>query len=271
MAPITTGADEAMDVEGRLWLSRDGKNLGGRGRIELLARIAESGSISQAAKAMGMGYKSAWDAVDAMNNAAGELLVARSVGGRGGGGARLTAAGEKLVATFRHYEEEHARFLQRLSADAQPYIDMMERLTMRTSARNQFFGHISAIHTGAVNDEIELTVAGGDRIVAVITRESTESLALQLGSEAFALVKASWVILAAADDNLRTSARNTLRGRVERIERGAVNSEVILQLQGGTALVAIVTNASVDALGLQPGGDALALIKASHVIVGVPA
>lgn len=259
-----------MEVEGRLWFSQGGRNLGGRGRIELLARIAETGSISQAAKAMGMGYKSAWDAVDAMNNIAGEQLVARSVGGRGGGGTRLTAAGEQLVATFRRYEAEHARFLQRLG-DAQPYVEMMERLTMRTSARNQFFGRVSAIHTGAVNDEIELELAGGDRLTAVITRESTQLLALQVGSEAFALVKASWVILAAAEGAPRTSARNTLRGEVERIERGAVNSEVILRLPGGVSLVAIITNASVDGLGLKPGGEALALIKASHVIVGVPA
>lgn len=259
-----------MEVEGRLWFSHGGKNLGGRGRIDLLARIAETGSISQAAKAMGMGYKSAWDAVDAMNNIAGEQLVARSVGGRGGGGTRLTAAGEQLVATFRRYEEEHARFLQRLG-DAQSCIQLLERLAMRTSARNQFFGRVNAIRPGAVNDEIELELAGGDRLIAVITRESTQSLALQVGSEAFALIKASWVILAAADDASRTSARNTLRGDVEHIERGAVNSEVVLRLPGGATVVAIITNASVESLGLREGGAALALIKASHVIVGVPA
>lgn len=140
---------------------------------------------------------------------------------------------------------------------------------MKTSARNQFAGRISAIQPGAVNDEIELSLAGGDRIVATITRESTASLGLKVGVEAFALIKASWVILFAADAPLRTSARNTFNGTVQKIARGAVNSEVILGLGGGATLVAIITNGSLDTLALQEGKPAGALFKASHVIIGV--
>jgi molybdate transport repressor ModE-like protein len=77
-----------------------GVNLGGPGRIALLAKIAECGSITQAAKAIRMSYKAAWDAIDAMNNLAGEPLVERLAGGKGGGGTRLTARGEQLVANF---------------------------------------------------------------------------------------------------------------------------------------------------------------------------
>ena len=68
------------------------QNFGGPGRIALVACIAECGSITQAAKAIKMSCKAAWDAIDGLNNLAGEPLVERLTGGKGGGGTRLTRA-----------------------------------------------------------------------------------------------------------------------------------------------------------------------------------
>jgi len=65
---------------------------------------------------------------------------------------------------------------------------------MKTSARNQFEGMVKAVHTGTVNDEIKLEVAGGLRIVATVTSESRTNLALEVGAKAFALVKASSIV-----------------------------------------------------------------------------
>ncbi|HEX7990624.1 MAG TPA: LysR family transcriptional regulator, partial [Stenotrophomonas sp.] len=104
--------DPLLELQGSLWLNVAGQSLGGRGRFALLGFIDACGSISQAAKRMGMTYKNAWDAVDAMNTAAGEPLVARSVGGRGGGGAQLTERGRQLVARFEQLERAHRAFLQ---------------------------------------------------------------------------------------------------------------------------------------------------------------
>lgn len=106
-----------MNLDGRFWITHNGKNLAGRGRIELLARIAESGSIRQAAKAMGMSYKAAWDAVNAMNQTAGVLLLERSVGGKGGGRTQLTDAGMQLINTYRRCEEAHRRLLDQLATE----------------------------------------------------------------------------------------------------------------------------------------------------------
>jgi molybdate transport system regulatory protein len=273
-APARKRTGPKTQVRGRLWLSRGDQSLAGRGRIDLLVQIDECGSISQAAKQMGMGYKSAWDAVDAMNNAAGTLLVERAVGGRGGGGATLTAQGRKLIEAFRLFEQEHNRFLDRLSAaadDIGPYVNLLGRFAMRTSARNQFFGKIGAVRRGAVNDEVELVLPGGDCITATITCESTANLGLKTGVEAFALIKASWIILMPGDHSARTSARNAFTGTIEHIVKGAVNSEIDLKLPGGAALVAVITNNSVDNLQLREGQQATALFKASHVILGVPA
>jgi molybdate transport system regulatory protein len=208
-----------------------------------------------------------------MNNLSPDPLVERSVGGRGGGGARLTAAGRRLVKTFRAVEVESERFVQRVNRRVRDRdgLATLGRMTLLTSARNHFVGRVSRVLTGAVNDEIELTLPGGDRIVAVITRGSSRTLGLKRGIEAVALVKSSWIILGLEDAvaPLKLSARNCLRGTVRRIVPGSVNSEVELELAGGASLVAVVTRESVKALGLAPGKGASAIFKASSVILGV--
>lgn len=142
---------------------------------------------------------------------------------------------------------------------------------MNVSARNVFKGQISALVDGAVNAEVELTLAGGDKIVAIVTEGSVKSLGLALGKEAVAYVKAPWVMLLAGPANVKFSARNQLTGKVSQVTKGAVNSEVAITLAGGTIVYAVVTNEAVLELGLKEGGEASALIKASHVILGVPA
>ncbi|RJG04252.1 TOBE domain-containing protein [Noviherbaspirillum sedimenti] len=262
-----------MQLQGTVWLTVDGENFGGTGRIALLAQIAACGSITRAAKAAGMSYKAAWDAIDAMNNLAGEPLVERLAGGKGGGGTRLTQRGAQLVANFATIEREHRRFVELLDSQAGGIADdylLVRRMAMKTSARNQFFGRVTALKAGAVNDEVTLEVAGGHSIVAIVTHESTESLGLQPGAEAFALIKSSMVILVTDDEGAKFSARNRLRGTVARVQPGAVNAEVVLELSGGATLAAIVTNESSQALGLAVGQPVTAIFKASSVILGVP-
>ncbi len=142
---------------------------------------------------------------------------------------------------------------------------------MNVSARNVFQGKISSVTGGAVNAEVEILTPAGDRIVAIVTEGSVRDLGLAVGKEAVAYVKAPWVMLFSGEANMRFSARNQLRGTVAGVVRGAVNSEVRLQLTSGALIHAVVTNKAADELGLKPGVAATALIKASHVIVGVPA
>lgn len=139
---------------------------------------------------------------------------------------------------------------------------------MKTSARNQFTGKVAAVRRGAVNDEIELAIPGNQCIVATVTRESTESLGLAPGRDAYALVKASSVILMVDGDAAMLSTRNRMSGKVARVEPGAVNTEVLVDLPGGGTVAAIVTVESAKRLDLQPGRPVTALFKASSVIVG---
>jgi molybdate transport system regulatory protein len=247
-------------LQGSVWMTVGGQNFGGPGRVDLLASIAETGSISQAAKAIKMSYKAAWDAIDAMNNLAGEALVERLTGGKGGGGTRLTSRGEQLVKNFRLLEQIHRDFVEQLNRQTSGIADdlnLISRLNMKTSARNQFFGTVSRVQAGAVNDEIELDIAGGQKLVAIVTRESTESLGLQPGRQAFALIKSSSVIL-------------VMQGTISRLTPGAVNTEVVLDLPGGGTVAAVITNDSAVTLELAEGLVATAMFKASSVIVGVP-
>lgn len=106
-----------IEVQGRVWLRSNGKSLLGKGRLELLRQIEATGSISKAAKAMKMSYKSAWDAVDAMNNAMAAPLVESASGGTRGGGSRLTEAGRRLIHEYERLEEKHRLWLDAASRE----------------------------------------------------------------------------------------------------------------------------------------------------------
>lgn len=142
---------------------------------------------------------------------------------------------------------------------------------MKISARNVFEGKVTALVNGAVNAELEITTSGGDRLVAIVTEGSVQSLGLAVGKPVMAFVKAPWVMVLAGEGSVKFSARNQLVGSVESVSKGSVNSEVGIKLTGGTLVYAVVTNEAVMELGLKPGVPATALIKASHVVLGVPA
>jgi len=258
-------------LEGRLWLSKGEGNFLGKGRIELLEQIERTGSISKAAKAMKMSYKAAWDSVDAMNNLAEQPLVERATGGKGGGGTRLTEYGKEIIATYRILFDEHQRFLNNLSLrinGQNGHLRLLDRMTMRVSARNQLLGKVVKIHKGAVNSEVVLRLKGDDTVTAIVTNDSIKSLDLHIDTDAYALFKAGAVMLTTETD-LRLSTRNRFEGTIGRIERGSVNSEVIVNLKGGNTICANIVNESLDELELKEGDAVLAFCKASSVILGL--
>ena len=141
---------------------------------------------------------------------------------------------------------------------------------MKTSARNQYLGTVTAIQSGAVNDEVELTLGSGSKLVAIVTHESTHSLGLAVGVQAFALVKSSSIMVATDLNGAKVSARNALSGTIARVQAGAVNTEVVIDLGHGLSVAAVVTHDSAEQLALAEGQPATALFKASSVILGVP-
>ncbi|WP_295797598.1 TOBE domain-containing protein [uncultured Microbulbifer sp.] len=258
-------------LQGSVSFTGGGKASFAAAQAQLLRAIGECGSISAAAKAVGISYKTAWDRIDAMNNLSSAPLVVRSAGGTQGGGTALTELGQKVLWGFSALEEEHALFLQRIGRRVREFSDIADFVgagTMNTSARNQFRGEITAVKPGAVNAEVILDIGTDQPLAAIITNDSVDALGLQPGAIAVALIKASWVILAKGDA-LKTSARNQLRGQVSRIESGAVNSDVTIAIGPGKSISAIITNESVKELTLAVGDEACALFKASSVILMV--
>ena len=98
---------------------------------------------------------------------------------------------------------------------------------MKISARNVFEGKVSALKEGPINAEVELTTAGGDRIVAIITDTSVRSLGIAVGKPAVAVVKASAITLLPPKSPYRFTARNQLAGSIASVVKGAINSQVV--------------------------------------------
>ncbi|WP_145106836.1 TOBE domain-containing protein [Cereibacter sediminicola] len=261
------------DLRGALILQRGGLPRMGGERIRLLRAIGDQGSISGAARAVGLSYKAAWDAVAAMNNLFATPLVRAAPGGRAGGGATITPAGERVIATFAAVEDGLARVVNALEAGLggpDTSLNPLWSLFMKTSTRNVYRCTVTKVTEGAVSAEVTMDLADGQTLTATITERSAEDLGLAPGTEVFALIKSSFVILAAGDAPGRMSVRNRLTGSVASRQDGAVNSEIVLDLGGGKTMAAIITLESARELNLQPGDRATALVKASHVILAMP-
>ncbi|MDC0686120.1 TOBE domain-containing protein [Mitsuaria sp. RG] len=237
-------------------------------RIALLQHVAEQGSITRAAKAAGISYKAAWDAIDELNNLAAQPLVERSTGGRGGGGARLSAEGERVLRLYQRLQALQAEILE--SAEDSSDLDLLGRLMLRTSARNQLQGRISGLRREGRHDRISLDLGGGLEIEALITQGSTERLELALGGTVVALLKAGWVRLLDADETPEPGS-NCLKAKVEEVlieEDGP--GEVRLALGNGQTLCAIAETAWLVQRQVRPGSALRVQFHPSFVLLGVP-
>ncbi|KPX00224.1 MULTISPECIES: TOBE domain-containing protein [Pseudomonas syringae group] len=237
-------------------------------RIALLQHIAEQGSITRAAKSAGLSYKAAWDAIDELNNLAQKPLVERSVGGRGGGGAKLSLEGERVLRLYKRVQALQAQVLE--AAEDSSDLDLLNRLTLRTSARNQLLGRIVSITRQGHNDQVRLQLAGEVFIEAQVTHDSTLRLELENGTEVVALIKAGWLELH-ADNSEETNGNNCLIGRIDNVtdaEDGP--SEVRITLPGGQTLCALATPEHLHAQQLKTGATVQARFAASLVLLGIP-
>lgn len=112
---------------GRIWIDGPEGTFIGYGRVVLLERIREHGSITKAAKSMRMAYRHAWDLVDSMNRQAQEPFVELSTGGKGGGGARVTEAGERAIRLFWKFHDDLQKFLVKEQTKLLPILAQKRR------------------------------------------------------------------------------------------------------------------------------------------------
>jgi molybdate transport system regulatory protein len=271
--------DKILAVQAPLWMQKNSQNFLGEKRIRLLEQIDVHGSLSTAAKAAGISYKAAWDALNVMNTLAESPLTVAETGGAGGGGTILTEEGKKVIQIFRSFEQEHRNSLARLEktlGDIDDYLPLLQGMSLRISAKNI---RLSAknIFSGVVCDivreeavaQVALELQSGQKLYAVIDNDSVDELQLEPGSNAHALVKSSSVMISNAEKPLAISARNMIRGRIVEISGNAVQGEISLDIGHGDVITSTITRNSVERLGLKIGQDAWAIIKTSSVIIGV--
>ncbi|AHG21648.1 transcriptional regulator [Chania multitudinisentens RB-25] len=239
-------------------------------RIALLKQVEQTGSISQGAKLAGISYKSAWDAINEMNQLAEQTVVERATGGKGGGGAQVTHYGQRLIQLYDLLGQIQQKAFDVLQQDNLPLDSLLAaiaRFSLQTSARNQFFGTVIERDHQQVQQHINLLLADGHtRLIAAVTQQSADRLQLAPGKEVLALIKAPWVKLN-TDPALNGLADNALPGTVTNIQPGNEHSEVLVALKGGETLCATIANQELARLKLSPGSAVHALFNADRVII----
>lgn len=232
-------------------------------RIEILRAVGDCGSISAAARQCGVSYKAAWQAMDTLSNLAGAALVAKAVGGSGGGGAQLTAAGEQLLHAAGLLEQARREVMGRL-APGRSAAAMPVALGLRTSMRNQLPCTLQAMRPQRGALEVVLVLGdGAGRIRSRVTRESAQLLGLQLGQRVLALFKATAVDVLAQVP--AAEGGNLLAGEVHRLSRARDGGEVALRLPGGENLVGFGGPDS----GLRLRGPAWAVFSDAAVVLAL--
>ncbi|WP_227001345.1 TOBE domain-containing protein [Pulveribacter suum] len=231
-------------------------------RLAVLREIGAGGSISQAARVVGVSYKAAWQALDTLTNLAGVPLVERVVGGAGGGGARLTEAAHELLAAAGAMHAARAQLAAQLQPGAGPQAAAL-RLAVQTSMRNQWPCTVQALQASGPLVRVQLRgqlgAAAQLLLWARITRESCELLALREGAAVQALCKATAVRVLPAGQGAPAQS-NQWPGRATRVARGELGDEVAAEA-AGVQMVGFAPPAS----RLRPGSRVLLQMDESAV------
>ncbi len=260
----------SLKIDALLALRGNGRLMIGRERIALLESVAELGSISKAAKTTGLSYKTAWEAVNAINNLLPVPVFLTKAGGAAGGGAEVTPEGRRLIETFHRLEARLSKISSLIAAeglDGQEDV-LLWSLGNKISARNIFQTTVLSLNKTAVDVELKLQLSHGHAITALVTNAACEDLALVEGRRTLAIVKAPFVRILPPKVQ-PDGASNWFEGTISRRTDAEHNCEFLLDIGYGKTLTAVVPIASVAKMELVEGGAATAHFDANHVILAV--
>jgi molybdate transport system regulatory protein len=208
-------------------------------RIDILQRIEQFGSISQAARSAGLSYKAAWQAIDTLSNLAGVPLVEKVVGGASGGGAKLTADGYKVLEAASALQKIRSQVLTNISRGDPPMLAALAASSLRMSARNIIPCKVTNLHGGLSKVKVELEVCFGNSLKASVTTESAQLLGLKPGMTILAIFKATAARVTDSYDKLE-GGRLFLGGTVLRLPQKDHGGEVTLRMPNGINVVGYV-------------------------------
>lgn len=256
-----------MKIDGRFWLSKNGENFLGSGRIELLKRIEKTGSIHAAAKEMKMSYKAAWERIESMNKLSDEPLITKKAGGKGGGGTLLTPYAHKLIKTFERFDELHRQFIDRFAEagdNPERLAKILSRTFLTTSARNQLPSKIEKIEFDELHADIKLSFEGGS-LTSAITAKSTKNMGLEEGSDVYAIIKSNDIDI--VNEPPKNSQNiNIIEGMIEQVELSKESIEISFFVSEHVKLTALLSNRSANEFKV--GSKAYALIDKNSIIIG---
>lgn len=232
-------------------------------RINILRRIHETGSISEAARLAKVSYKAAWQAIETLSNLAGAPLVEKVVGGSRGGGTQLTPTGCVVLELSERLAQAREEVFAQFSSRSLPGLVPVGATTLRTSMRNQFPATVTHIVRGAAMVHLTLEIDAQNSIKSTLTQESAQLLGITQGSRVLALCKATAIEIAR---HVQTDAKTSvIKGNVVRSARNDKGGEVTIRLAGGTSLVGF----SRSGHGLHLGDEAQAVIAPQAVVVAL--
>lgn len=213
-------------------------------RLQVLSALQACGSISQAAREVGVSYKAAWQAIDTLSNLAGVPVVQKSVGGAGGGGAKLTDAGQQLLRAAQAMEHARGAVLQQIQVQVPTPTTAhaaLQRLGLQTSMRNQWPCVVQQVTMAGALAQVQVQAASASGpamvLTASITAESAQLLGLVPGLALLALCKATAVQVLPWADTASAPASNAWPAKATRVHAGALGDEVAAQTAGGLQLV----------------------------------
>ncbi|MBK9080717.1 MAG: TOBE domain-containing protein [Rhizobiales bacterium] len=254
------------EIDASIALHAGDRFLVGRDRIRLLEAVAEHGNITRAAQATGFSYKTAWDAVNAINNLLPTPAFRTRTGGRAGGGAQVTDEGRRLIATFHRLEArltEISRLIAEEGLEGQDEA-LLLMFGARLSTRNVFQCEVREVARGPVEVRVTLRLSDAHAIEALVTNAAATSLALAPGRRALALIKAPFVALSAARSD---GAVNTFAGEVVARVDDESSAEVRLDIGAGKTMTAVVPRVDADRLQAVVGARLTAGFAPAHVIL----
>lgn len=232
-------------------------------RINILRRIHETGSISEAARLANVSYKAAWQAIETLGNLAGTPLVEKAVGGTKGGGTALTPTGKTVLELSERLMIAREKVLEEFAAHNMPELMPVGTSMLRTSMRNQFPVTVTRIARGPAMVRLELKIDDENSLKATLTQESAQLLGLTSDMRVLALCKATAVEIARELEPQKGAS--IIKGTVIRSARNDKGGEVTLRLAGGTSLVGF----SRAGHGLKLGDQAQALVSAQAIVVAL--
>lgn len=230
-------------------------------RVQLLENIIVYGSISKAAKASQISYKSAWAWIEKMNLLASKPLVQRISGGKGGGGTIVTAFAKELVQRFNEIEILHHKHMASLDRS----FEDLEQGHLRDFIFSRLKTTVCEYSEHEHRASVRLKLASGEEISAQVPRDFLEVNQLRIGTEVFVLIESEVVSISAYDEKEHVSSRNQLRTQVRDLV--VYEDEVLLSLAllSEEVLQAQITTASYNKLEIKKGDTVWAMFKAYNV------